>query len=325
MPLGSEVGRTSLSTVECTVVSALSPRVQVTLPVVPEAALRAAREIAGTSGRRAHTPVRKSFVRSDRESSTAPMGVLLKTGGRGGGVSIKLMLALLWRCSSTPHSTQVSARQWASLLGLADPARLGARRVADALGALEGRGLITVTRRRGEPSLVQLREESGSGDEYRIPSTAYTKAVAEDKQRHLYFKVPTPLWTNGHIQAMSTPALAMLLIILAEQGGDAKEVWWSTEVFPARYSISPATRAKGTRELVERGLLVLTKRLVSDSTAARSSFASERVRNVYRLTGDALLPPASPSGSPRALRRGGLATTQGIRVGAVALPRRRRR
>ena len=310
-----------MSTGECRVASAASPRVQVTLPVVSEAALSAAREIAGTSGRRAHTPVRKSFVRSNREGTTAPMGLLLQTGGRGGGVSIKLLLALLWRCSSEPHRTQVSARQWAGLLGLDDPARRGARRVADGLAALERAGLITVARRRGEPSLVQLREESGSAEAYRIPSTAYTQAVGDDKLRHLYFKVPTPLWTGGHIQAMSTPALAMLLIILAEQGGDGKEVWWSTEVFPARYSISPATRAKGTRELVERGLLVLTKRLVAESPTARSSFASERVRNVYRLTGDALLPPASPSGGSRAPKNVAGASTNARRLSGPSSPR----
>jgi len=33
--------------------------------------------------------------------------------------------------------------------------------------------------------------------------------------------------------------------LLAEGGGDGREVWWSTELFPERDSIAPATRSKG--------------------------------------------------------------------------------
>lgn len=251
-----------------------------------------AQEIAETAGRRDHGPVRKSFVRSDQVDARAPMAQLVGVGGRGGEVPVKLLLAFLWRCSAPPFDTDISARKWAAVLALPDPNAGGARRVTDAMQTLARLKLIRLTARRGESSVVQLLEEDGSGEGYTLPSTAYTLADDDQKDRHRYFKVPTPLWTKGHLQAMSMPALSMLLILLAEEGADGRELWWSTERFPTRYGISPATRAKGTRELVGRRLLYVHKRLVSD--APNRTFSRERVRNVYQLINDATIPKPTP-------------------------------
>lgn len=95
------------------------------------------------------------------------------------------------------------------------------------------------------------------------------------------------------MQSMSMPALSMLLILLAEEGGDGRELWWSTETFPSRYKISPATRAKGTRELVGRRLLYVKKRLVSDTPNRVRDFGRERVRNVYQLINEATTVPTT--------------------------------
>jgi hypothetical protein len=265
------------------------------------AALAMARELALGAGRRVHPPVRKSFACS-AESGPAPVAQLVGIGGRGGAVALKLYLALLWRCSAEPFDTDISARRWASLLSLPDPNGHGARRVTDALRTLNQLRLVKVTPHRGESSTVQLLREDGSGHAYSLPSTAYTKASKRNKQTHIYFKVPTTLWTQGHLQMMSAPALAMLLALLAEGGGDGREVWWSTELFPERYSLAPATRSKGTTELKQRRLLSVRRRLVAKSPG-QSVFARQGVRNVYQLIGDATTNGAKrPRPRPRKIK-----------------------
>jgi hypothetical protein len=93
---------------------------------------------------------------------------------------------------------------------------------------------------------------------------------------------------------MSAPALSMLLIALAEEGADGRELWWSTDRFPTQYGISPTTRAKGTRELVGRRLLYVHKRLVTSSPNRSRTFSRERVRNVYQLINDATISKPLP-------------------------------
>ena len=265
--------------------SSASARAQKGLLNPDSTSVAMAKELASSAGRRVHPPVRKSFAcAADTES--APVAQLVGIGGRGGAVALKLYLALLWRCSAEPFDTDISARRWAALLSLPDPNGRGARRITDALRTLSDLQLVKLTPRRGESSIIQLLREDGSGHAYSLPSTAYTKASKGNKQTHIYFKVPTTLWTQGHLQMMSAPALAMLLALLAEGGGDGREVWWSTELFPERYSIAPATRSKGTTELKQRGLLSVRRRLVAKSPG-QGAFARQGVRNIYQLVGDA--------------------------------------
>lgn len=264
---------------------ATSAKVSSAAGVTP-ASLALAKDIADSSKRRLHPPVRKSFAAARDGSGPTPLAQLVGSGGRGGAVPIKLYLALLWRCSGGVHDTEVSARKWATLLDLPDPNERGARRVASALRTLDELKLVKVTRIHGGPSNIKLLREDGSGSAYSLPSTAYTKAAAAKKAAHLYFKVPVTLWTKGHIQQMSAPALAMLLAILAEEGADGRGVWWSTELFPARYGIASATRAKGTAELTARGLLWVQRHSVAKSPG-QHSFVPEAVRSVYHLLGDA--------------------------------------
>ncbi|RYH65392.1 MAG: hypothetical protein EON54_05875 [Alcaligenaceae bacterium] len=250
--------------------------------------LSLADEIAKSSKLRVDIPVRQLFVRDPEGKGSTPLSRLVATRGRGNAVAIKLYLALIWRCAAPPFDTQVSSRKWAALLSLDDPERAGAKRVADAFRTLEREQLISLSTRPGEASTIQLLEESGIGAAYELPSTAYV--LADDpkvKDRHRYFKVPARLWTQGHIQSLSAPALAVLLAVLSSQEAPGKPVWWSTTLFPARFGLSPATRARGTRELVDNGLLKVGKMLVNDSNFSSREFAPERVRNVYRLAGAA--------------------------------------
>lgn len=253
-----------------------------------KAAKKAARELDETSGRRQEIPIRNSFVRSANPESTPPLARLVSTRGRGGAVPVLLYLALVWRCSAEPFTTDLQARKWALLLGLDSPDTHGARRIANALEVLEREKLVRLERRRGESTIITLLIESGEGSEYQLPSTASAKARTQAAaERHRYFKVPPKLWISGEIQTMSASALAMLLILLCERNVDGRPTWWSTERFPQLFSISPSMRSKGTKELEARGLLLVTKQTVVDGTDPTRVFTRDRVRNLYRLTGDA--------------------------------------
>lgn len=251
-------------------------------------AIRAAKELLETSGRREEIPVRNSFVRSGDPDQPPPLARLVSTRGRGGAVPVLLYLALIWRCSAPPFKTDLQARKWATLLGLDDPNVKGARRVTNALDVLERERLVTLERRRGESTIITILTESADGSPYQLPSTATARAKSKAvSERNRYFKVPPKLWTTGDIQSMSASALAMLLIVLCERNVDGRPTWWSTARFPQLFSISPSMRAKGTKELEDLGLLMVTKQSVADGRNPDRIFTRDRVRNLYRLTGDA--------------------------------------
>ncbi len=233
--------------------------------------------------RRAHIPLRITFVATDADEPP-PLARLVSTQGRGGAVAVKLYLALVWRCSAPPFGTQISARKWAILLDLDDPGTRGARRVNAALRRLADMKLIELAERRGEASQIVLLDESASGSAYTLPSTEYVKAGRQHADR--YFRVPLTLWSSGHMQDMSAAAVAMLLATLEATRQPHTSVWWSTTRFPKRYSISPAMRARGTRELVQRRLLLVTKQLVDQTSSKR--FSNDRVRNTYLLINEAV-------------------------------------
>jgi hypothetical protein len=253
---------------------------------VPKWSLDAANLLASESGRREEIPLRRAFVRTDESDEMPPLAQLVSAGGRGGAVPLKLYLALVWRCSAEPFETDILARQWATLLGLEEPNTLGARRVTRALDVLAGLKLVALQKRRGESTIVTLLEESGSNAAYTLPSTAYTRAPsAEAAARHRYFKIPLELWTKGHIQSMSTAGIAMLLVLLAERNVDGRRTWWSTERFPQLFNLSPTIRSQGTSELQARSLVHVRKESVTNSPSP--TFRRERVRNTYKLIGDA--------------------------------------
>lgn len=204
-------------------------------------------------------------------------------------MAVKLFLALIWRSAAPPFDSAIPARAWAVLLDLPDPAGKGARRISAALRALERESLVVVERKSGRPPRVTLLDESGDGSPYSLPSSAYTRAgaaahrTADEVGRHRYFKVGSPLWRTGEVQAMSGPALVMLLILLAERGGEGMPVWFSTSAFHERYRISHQTRSTGTRELLVSGLVRIERESVALSPRA-STFDPLRTRNVYSLT-----------------------------------------
>jgi len=237
--------------------------------------------LLNSSGRRTTTPIRKSFVRSDDPGVAPPLAQIVATRGRGGAVALKLYLGLLRRSSAAPYDTNLSARRWAALLDLAEPSTLGARRITDAMKRLETLRLITVAPARGEASVITLLREDCSGNDYSLPS-----GPGKDRR---YLQVPDRLW-DGYIQRMPAPGLAMLLVLLAEPASSRDGMWWSVENFPAWYGISASMRAKGTNELLDLGLLRVTKQKL-DTPKGGNGDERDRVRNIYRLRNPAAFPP----------------------------------
>ncbi|WP_284762043.1 hypothetical protein [Arthrobacter sp. efr-133-R2A-63] len=252
-------------------------------------------------GARKAVPIRNSFVRNDNPDEDAPLNKLVSGGGgRGAAVPVMLYVALIWKCAKKPFDVKLPARQWAQLLGLPDPSGKGARRIANALQTLEGLQLIKLDKVHGEASRVTLLDESGDGSDYKLPSTEYSQGGLK---RDLYFKVSSRLWTSGEFQQLSASGLAMLLILL-EEGGykpnqspflkalrarpQGREVWFTTENFPARYGISASMRSRGTKELETAGLLDTHRRPVGPPGTV-VSFTTEKVRKIYVLQGNAVV------------------------------------
>lgn len=247
---------------------------------------RAVEALAGRVSRRTKGAlVRNSFVRAKDPQHPAPLAALAATKGRGAGVPLKFYLALLWLSAKPPYDTQLAASAWARVLDLPDPDNKGARRIRDAQDRLTELNLITSEVVGGSPNKILLLKEDGSGHPYSVPYETIRKNQGSARSDG-YFKVPTELWTSGQIQNMNSAALVMLLIVLEEARGKNAPQWWSMQTFEDRFSISKDVRARGTRELKERGLLVVESMPVSRTPGA-SILEDKRVRNTYILTGEA--------------------------------------
>lgn len=264
-----------------------------------------AADIDQSSGRRRSVPIRSIFSRDMAGEAAAPMAQLVRVGGRGGAVLLKLYVALIWRSSAAPFDSALPARKWAELLALPDPANGGARRITEAIKTLEAHRLISAEYRPGEPSRITLLHESGSGAQYSLP-----RGGAGDH----YFQIPAQMWLDGDIQRLSAPGLAMLMAVLTDQSHPGATVWWSTTRFPGRFGLSPATRSRGTKELVDAGLLAVQRKSIS--TTGRS-FAVERVRKIYAVSGSAVLTEVKAVKAPGRGRRAIPATKTKSQPGPV--------
>ncbi|MFT3888402.1 MAG: hypothetical protein QM713_09620 [Arachnia sp.] len=238
--------------------------------------------------RRVSIPVRNSFVRASGSTKT-PLAHMAATRGHGGETKLKLYFALLWLSVSPPYDTTLPAANWATLLDLDDPTTKGARCVRKALSELESLGLVSRQLVPGAAARVQLLREDGSGDRYTPPSASHRRGAKKitETDRDRYFKIPTLLWTSGHLQRMSSAALTMLLVILEESRGREAPQWWTQEDFNTRFGVSKDVRAKGTRELVARRLIEVDRQPVAATPTQNVFFSSRRVRNTYCITNEA--------------------------------------
>lgn len=255
----------------------------------------AAKEFAAQLGARrraAGAPVRTIFV-SDESAPKPPAAMLLSGpesggGGRGGQLRVKLYLSLLWVCARQPYDVARPARAWAALLGLPDHETNGVRRVQQAFRDLADRGFIHLEDQGGRPSRVIVRSEKGDGSSFMPAPEAYSRLQqrkVEDAAllEHRYFRVPSTLWTDGHIARLKGPSLAMLLALLSERrGAEAADVWFSPERAKQRFGIATSTRREGLEHLRDLGLVVTKSKVVSEGG---SYIDWARRRNVHEVVG----------------------------------------
>lgn len=247
----------------------------------------AVKELAGRVSRRGRGAlVRNEFVCASANGVVPRLADLAKTRGRGGEVPLKLYLGLLWLSSKPPYDSDFPSNAWARVLDLPDPDGKGARRIQNAAARLAGEDmrLVDLESRPGLTSRIVLLHEDGSGAPYSIPKGRFDTAK---RRQDTYFNIPTMLWTSGHMQNMSAAALAMLLIILEESRGSTEPQWWSVNTFRHRFHINKDVRAKGTKELQDRQLVVVGRQKVGEWPGYTGVLNPKKVRNTYQLVNEA--------------------------------------
>ncbi|SCF87768.1 hypothetical protein GA0115254_121012 [Streptomyces sp. Ncost-T10-10d] len=261
-----------------------------TLAAPSAQALRMA-ENAGRSGRR-RAQVRYSFVeRVSLENEVPPLARMLRGGGRGGQVRLKLYLSYLW-VQRDDQARELSIRNgaWATLFDLNAPQTAGARRISDAQAWLEENNFISIART-GRQNLVTVLSETGNGDPWIAPGAAAKKEKEEGLLGlgavvHRYLQIPQTFWTRGHIAVLSGAGIAMFLALLAENGGlQERALWFSPREADTRFALSEDTRSKGLGELAAAGLITTKRRPVNESDFEADAL---HMRNVHYLHLDRL-------------------------------------
>lgn len=268
------------------------------------AALKAA-ENAGAYGRK-RAQLRYPFVeRLHADDAPPPMARMLR-GGQGGQVRMKLYLSYLWmqrEDEATPLS--FTARAWATLFDLKDPAGAGARRVSDAQAWLNKNHFIEINAQAGRPNQVVVLNETGDGSEYVAPGAAarIEARSALGAVYNRYVQIPRTFWTNGHLTVLSGAGIAMFLVLLCQRGPASEDeaLWFSPREAEGKFALSEDTRSKGLRELAAAGLVETRRRQINPT-----DFEVVHVRNVHFLKLERLEKPATISASapakPRVVR-----------------------
>ena len=252
------------------------------------------KETISSGGNRKSIPIRNAFVRSENPQVVPPLQKLISARA---GMAVRLYVALIWRSSSAPYTTDFRAYHWAVLLDLDEPETNGARRVKVALNTLARHQLIKLTNRPGKPPVVTLLKEDGSGAEYVVPWEGYRDASGGEKDEERYFQLPLELWESGHLQQMSAAALAMLLVISEESRGKATPQWWSVEKFHNQFRLGKDVRAEGSAELERRRLVQVRRKHLPPSPGPIRFSRSEKTRKTYLLVNEAT-PPKEPKTEP---------------------------
>lgn len=237
------------------------------------------------SQRKTGAPLPWSFVRG-AVGEVPPLTRMLR-GGQGGEVRLKLYLCICLRTTKAPHNIRqaVPSRSWAELLGLAEPATNGARRVSDALAWLHKHDFIDLERSsRGVPASLSLLDPGPGRDPFVRPTGRW-------------IRVPLGLWSNEWIVVLSGTAIAVLLVLIELTGGK-KDPAWVTGERREQYALSEETWSRGVAELKGHGLLKIGQIVQAEE------FDFQRRRNTYKLDlgrldekpGSALPPSAVAAG-----------------------------
>lgn len=242
-----------------------------------DAARRLLTYAVAKSKRTSGVPLAMGFLRRVRGDKDAPPLAQLLRGGRGGEVRLKLYLSMSLIAVGEPYDVTTPARTWAEMLGLPEPEKNGARRIADAIVWLDRNKLVAARRRQGAPARVTLSSQLGTGGTYRRP-----------RPKDRYVSLPIGLWQNGWIVHLSGSAIAMLIVLLDMTNGGKESAWIAPAEAKQRYDLSPDTWREGAEELQEAGLVSVT----TDSRGRE--FGWRRVRKTYSVHAEHLARAAPP-------------------------------
>jgi hypothetical protein len=200
---------------------------------------------------------------------SAPLQEMLR-GGRGGGVRVALYLTLVMRATKEPYTlSAMPAASYARLLGLHEPATLGARRISQAMKWLTEKRLILVDEAgRGRPPIITVLDPAGGGG----------RRQAREAR---YITIPIEMWSQGWIAVLSGRALAMY-VVLRELTGGRPAGASADRHRKSEYGLSDDTWARACSELESHDLLVV------DQWVDVVEFGRTRTRNRYQLVDEGL-------------------------------------
>lgn len=189
------------------------------------------------------TPIRRSFVQPLDRARQRHGGPLAQFLRRRDMRALQLYLLALTLASKEPWDVKRDSRVWARALdlGMTTSSR---EAVSKAWRRLRDLNLVTSSRDHRRAVVTLLRED-GSGDPYTYPDPN----LREDR----YLRLPFAFWTEAWYQRLSLPAIAMLLVLLAEKD----DVVLPIDRIPEWYGISRASAQRGLDELRQQGLVDL--------------------------------------------------------------------
>lgn len=213
------------------------------------------------------------FVR-DPDDFDPPIAKMLR-GGHGGEVRLKLYLTMALLAGQAPYKINpISARTWATALGLPSPETKGARRVADALNWLAHKDhpMISLDRVAGAPPTVQLLSATGNGKTWIRPTAPYVT-------------LPLSYWTSRWVWRLSGSASALLIVLLDEQGRRKGSAAAFSGQDKKLRGISDDTWTRATKELVFHGLIEVQRDTFGEELDWRRSRNSYVVLKEHLSTG----------------------------------------
>ena len=228
---------------------ATRPTPQTETPLVPDlgkiadgpATVAALIERSGRVGE--GTPIRRSFVQPLDRTRQRQGGPLAQLVRRRDLRALQLYLLALTLASTEPWDVKRDSRVWARALDLGTTTS-SREAVSKAWRRLRDLKLVSSSRDHRRAKVTMLRED-GSGEPYAYPDP--------DRREDRYLRLPFAFWTEGWYQRLSLPAMAMLLVLLAEKD----DVVLPIDRVPEWYGISRASAQRGLEELRQQGLAEL--------------------------------------------------------------------
>lgn len=233
------------------------------MPVAPPSREQAVEAMLDRTGRRA-VPIRRAFIQSEKPDAAGSRGALLARMVHTRDVAaLDAYLLIHAMASSEPFDTEYPAVSWVRALDLDSAATPDAARGhwAKITARLIELGLIRRERRGNRMAYVLLHED-GTGAEYERPKTGADG---------LWFSLPHTYWTLGHVQRLTLPEKAMLLVSLDQKS----RFTLPADRAPSWYGISAATAARGLTGLRQHGLLTYDTRWRLDAKST-TGWAEER-------------------------------------------------